>query len=149
MDDAARLDYLMVDLWAQCLTDWWDETAADQSLARMGSAQAALILMDSFSNTAEGASLYSWFDDSSGAHSEMLARLFDRRGLPDLAKGLRDGVALFPTPFPRNLDDRWTAMSQMEEAAFTRFDTLLPGDSYERVREAMLLLARENGLLPP
>jgi hypothetical protein len=79
----------------------------------------------------------------------MLARLFDRRGLPDLAKGLRDGVALFPAPFPRNMDDRWHAMSQMEDAALARFDTLLTDDSYDRVRAAMATLARENGLLPP
>jgi hypothetical protein len=149
LDDNARLDILLRGIWESCVTDWWDLSGAERSLSRMGSAQAALILMDSFTSTAEGTSLYAWFEESSGGHSEMLARLFDRRGLTDLADGLRAGMALFPQGFPREDYLRWDAMAQMDAASLARFDTLLPGDSYDLVRADMLLLARESGLLLP
>lgn len=149
LDDNARLDILLRGIWESCAPDLWDMANAERSLARMGSAQAALILMDSFSSTAEGTSLYAWFEETVGGHSAILARLFDRRGLTDLADGLRAGMALFPQGFPREDYLRWDAMAQMDTDGLTRFDTLLPGDSYDRVRADMLLLARESGLLPP
>lgn len=149
LDENERLDILVRGIWENCVTGWWDIADADRSLARMGSAQVALILMDSFAATAEGTSLYAWFEQTAGGHSEMLARLFDRRGLADLADGLRNGIALFPQGFAREDYLRWDAMAQMDADTLARFDTLLPNDSYDQVRADMLLLARESGLLVP
>lgn len=149
LDENERLDILVRGIWENCVTGWWDIADADRSLARMGSAQVALILMDSFAATAEGTSLYAWFEQTAGGHSEMLARLFDRRGLTDLADGLRNGIALFPQGFAREDYLRWDAMAQMDADTLARFDTLLPNDSYDQVRADMLLLARESGLLVP
>ncbi len=98
LDEAARMDVLMQELWNSCISDWTDADQARHSLSAMGAAQAALILMDSFSYAAEGTSLYNWFEDASGAHSEALARLFQRRGLTEVAQALRDGIALFRGP---------------------------------------------------
>ena len=148
LDDVGRLDILMRDLWAACMTDWWSPSEADRALAAMGTAQAALLLMDSFSYTIEPPSIHAWFDEPSATLSPMLLRLLERRGLTDLAQALRDGMALFPQPFPRDTEARWEVLRTMDDAAIGRLDALLPEDAYDRARDDMLRLARESGLLP-
>ncbi|MFZ1481005.1 MAG: hypothetical protein WAT25_09575, partial [Paracoccaceae bacterium] len=111
-------------------------------------AQAALLLMDSFSYTIEPPSIHAWFDEPSATLSPMLLRLLERRGLTELAQALRDGMALFPQPFPRDTEARWEVLRTMDDAAIGRLDALLPEDAYDRARDDMLRLARESGLLP-
>jgi hypothetical protein len=148
LDDHDRLGHLTTDLWQNCMTDWYSSDESDQAYAAMGSAQAALLLMDALSYADEPPSLYYWFEARDATQTATLARLLDRRGLTDLAQALRAGMALFPQPFPRFEEDRWAAMQAMDEVTLDKFYNMMPPDAYERLRADMIILARDAGLLP-
>lgn len=149
LDDTAILALLMQDLWDSCMADRWEDQDGDTQFGGLGSVQVALILMDFLAMSVDGPSLYVWFDSIGARHSEMLARLLERRGLTEEAAGLRAGMALFPPPFPDQDNLRWDAMAQMDAATLAQFDSLVPEDSHDRIRAEMLNLARENGLMAP
>lgn len=148
LSDDQRLDYLLQLLNGKCATSWWTPEEGDRALARIGSAQAALILMDTLTYTMETPSLYAWFDDPNAAHSGALARVFARMNEPVVAKALTDGMDLFPTPFPRSMEARWDAFRTFDSDGLAKIDSLLPDDAYDRIRRTMLALARDANLLP-
>ncbi len=149
LSDADRLDVMLSRLWTDCMVNEWTPDQADANLAAMGSAQAALLLLDTLSFSIDGTSLYSWFEDNSAGHSAMIARLLERRGEKDLAAALLAGMAVFPEPFASDSETRWSQLSALDAAAIATLDGLMPEDAYERIRLVMLDLARDADLLPP
>ncbi len=148
LDDRARLDWLLSQLREDCLAEWYTLQEADRAYSGIGSVQAALLLMEDLAVSLEGQSLGSWFDSPAATMTPQLANVLDRRGLHDLALGLRQGMAVFPEPFPRDPDQRWNEMGAMDGGGLARFDALMPPDAYDRIYAEMARLARENGLFP-
>lgn len=148
LDEVERLNIQVGRLWTRCMGDWWGPEEADASLSALGSAQAGLLLLDMLSFTVDGTSLHPWFEDNGASQTPALARLLERRGETELAAALREGMALFPQPFARDSETRWTQLELMDEATIYRLDRLMPADGYDRIRAVMLGLAKDSGLLP-
>jgi hypothetical protein len=148
LSDAERLDIQVGRLWTACMADWWTPEEADASLALLGSAQAGLLLLDMLSFMVDGTSLHPWFEDNGAGQTAVIAGLLERRGEAELAAALREGMALFPQPFARDSETRWTQLELMDEATIARIDRLMPEDGYDRIRAVMMGLAKDSGLLP-
>src|SRR5690606_33218034 len=132
-----------------CLPAWlYTPDEVEAAYLSLGSAQAGLLMMDDLAQGLEGSSPQMWLDGSGAALAVRLVRLLDLRGEAVLADGLRQVLAEFPEPFPRDSDARWEAMDRFAPENWTRMDTALPEDAYDLIRRAMLSLARDAGLLP-
>jgi hypothetical protein len=147
-DDGARLDQLIGHLRQTCLAGWWETPdEADRAYLSLGTAQAALLMMDDLATTLDGTSAQVWLDGVGATMAPHLLKVLDIRGEAELAKGLRRAMAEFPQPFPREMEARWTVFESFPPEAWARIDTALPEDGYDRLRAAMLALALESGLL--
>lgn len=144
-----RIDWLMQRLWVECPTDWSTPAEADRAFAAMGSAQAALLMLESLALGMEGNSLATWFDTYEATMSGQIATILALRGETGLADALRQGMAEFAAPFPRDTEARWQAMQAFDDDTYARLDALMPEDSYDRIRAVMIALAVESGLLAP
>lgn len=149
LDDEARLDHLLLALRRDCLPAWlYTPDEVEAAYLSLGSAQAGLLMMDDLAQGLEGSSPQMWLDGSGAALAVRLVRLLDLRGEVVLADGLRQVLAEFPEPFPRDSDARWEVMDRFAPENWTRMDTALPEDAYDLIRRAMLSLAQDAGLLP-
>lgn len=148
-----RLDHLLFALHRHCVSRsshaavGMDVDGLEAAYLSMGSAQAALLMMDDLAAGLEGRSAAMYIDLDGALLAERLLRVLDLRGEPALADGLRKVLAEFPKPFPRHPDDRWSMMEFFTPAQWERLDTAFPEDGYDQLRAAMLRLALESGLL--
>ena len=148
-----RLEHLIYALQQDCLPDMTYDVSMEAvnrletSYLSMGSAQAALLMMDDLANGLDGRSAAMYIDLDAAVLAERLLRVLELRGETVLADGLRKALAEFPKPFPRDANDRWNLMEFFTPEQWERMDTAFPEDGYAQVRAAMLRLAQESGLL--
>lgn len=146
--DQDRLAWLTARLWSECLQGWWLPDEADRAFFSTGSAQTALLLMESFLAESLNGSAHQYFSNSSGTMAPHLARVLDLRGLPDHAAAIRSGMALFPAPYPRDTDQRRGVMDGFSEAQNKALEDLTRWADDGVIEAEMIELAREAGLLP-
>jgi len=145
----AALDQVLLRLRQECLApEWYTPEAADAAYLSMGTAQAALLMMEDLALGLDGTSPQIWLDGVGADMAPHLVKVLVIRGETALADGLRRAMAEFPQPFPRLAEGRWDAFETMPPEAWQRIDASMPEDAYDRLRAAMLLLAQDSGLLP-
>lgn len=149
MGDEARLDHLLRTLRRDCLPAWlYYPDEVERSYLSLGSAQAALLMLDDLAQGLDGSLPQVWLDSSGSTLAPQLLRVLELRDETALAEGLRRVLAEFPRPFPRDGEARWAAMDGFGPETWNRLDTALPEDAHDLIRSAMLSLARDSGLLP-
>jgi len=146
--DQDRMAWLSGRLWGECLQGWWLPDEADRAFFSGGSAQTALMLMDSFLAESYNGSTHQYFSNSSGTMAPQLARVLDLRGLTDHAAAIRSGMALFPAPYPRDTDQRRGVMEAFTDAQNKALEDLTRWADDGAIEAEMIELAREAGLLP-
>jgi hypothetical protein len=147
-DRQRRVDHLAWRLISECLAGWWTPEEADAAFAEMGPAQADILLMHFFLAESFNGSAHQYFWNSSGTMAPQLAALLDRIGLPDHAAGVRQGMAVFPAPYPRDTDARREIMATFSEAQDDALYAITAWADDGMILEAMARLAEESGLMP-
>lgn len=145
-----RLDWLMSRLWAECLGPYDTPDQADAAFFRGGSVQGALLVMDIFRLDVEdyGGAIDSWFYGYGATMAPQLATLLDRRGLVAEAAALREAMALFGTPYPRDTWERQGLIEGMTAAQIDALNAIGARIDTARITAEMLVMARDSGLLP-
>ena len=143
-----RVDHLVERLVAECLANWWTPEEADAAFAGMAPAQSDILILFFFLAESYNGSTHQYFFNSSGTMAPQLADLLDRIGLPDHAAGIREGMALFPAPYPRDTDARRDVMAGFSEAKDEALYALTVWADDGQVSAAMQRLATEAGLMP-
>ena len=147
-NDEQLLYWLVQRLWADCAIDWSAPAATQRSFAAIGSPQTALILMDSLLvEISEGTAEY-YFTGQSATMAPELARVLELRGLTAHADAIRTGIALFPTPYPRDPKDRLNAFNRFADDQRNQLTALAEVLLDDAIWSEMQRLAREAGLLP-
>ncbi len=143
-----QITYLMNVLWFDCLGDWWTPDEADAAFADMGKTQSDLLILHEFLTESHHDSTYQYFYNPSGTMAPQLADLLDRLGLPDHAAGIRQGMAVFPTPYPRDTDARRAVMAGFTEAQDEALYALTGWADDGLIWELMARVANDAGLMP-
>jgi Domain of unknown function (DUF4375) len=143
-----RIDHLVERLVAECLADWWTPEEADAAFAGMAQPQSDILILFFFLAESFNGSTHQYFYNSSGTMAPQLADLLDRIGLPDHADGIREGMAMFPAPYPRDTDARRDVMAGFTEAEDEALYALTIWADDSKVTEAMVRLAKDSGLMP-
>jgi hypothetical protein len=143
-----RVDHLVERLVAECLANWWTPKEADAAFAGMAPAQSDILVLFFFLAESFNGSTHQYFFNSSGTMAPQLAEVLDRIGLPDHAAGIREGMAMFPTPYPRDTDARRDVMAGFTEAEDEALYALTIWADDGQVGDAMVRLATEAGLMP-
>ncbi len=143
-----RVDHLVERLVAECLADWWTPEEADAAFAGMAPAQSDILILFFFLAESFNGSTHQYFYNSSGTMAPQLADLLDRIGLPDHAAGIRDGMAMFPAPYPRDTDARRDVMAGFTEAEDEALYALTVWADDGQVSSAMVRMAEAAGLMP-
>lgn len=145
-----RLEWLMRRLWGECLGYYDTPEQADAAFFRGGSVQGALLVMDVFRldmDDYDGA-IDLWFYGYGATMAPQLATLLDRRGLAAEAAALREAMAVFGKPYPR---DTWTRQGLIDQMTGPEIEALnIIGARIDtaRITAEMLIMARDAGLLP-
>lgn len=153
VDADRRLDHLIYALQQDCLPDMTYDASVqainrlESAYLAMGSAQAALLMLDDLANGLDGSSAAMYLDLDAAVLAERLLRILDLRGETALADGLRKVLAEFPKPFPRDPNQRWELMEFFTPQQWERLDSAFPEDGYTQLRAVMLRLAQDSGLL--
>jgi Domain of unknown function (DUF4375) len=148
VDDETRVNHLIGRLVTECLADWWTPAEADAAFAGMGQAQAEILLLHMFLAESFNGSTHQYFFNSSGTMAPQLADLLERIGLRDHAAGVRAGMAMFPTPYPRDTDARRNVMAGFTEAEDEALYALTVWADDGMILEAMAELVEAAGLMP-
>lgn len=148
VDAEKRVEHLLGRLISDCLAEWRTPEEADAAFAGMGQAQADILLLHFFLAESFNGSAHQYFWNSSGTMAPQLAALLDRTGLPDHAAGLRQGMAVFPGPYPRDTDARREIMATFSEAQDDAPYAITAWADDGMILEAMARLAEESGLMP-
>ncbi|MFN4191666.1 MAG: DUF4375 domain-containing protein [Tabrizicola sp.] len=148
VDAERRVEYLLGRLISDCLAEWWTPDEADAAFAGMGQAQADILLLHFFLAESWNGSTHQYLWNSSGTMAPQLAALLDRIGLPDHAAGVRQGMAVFPAPYPRDTDVRREIMATFSEAQNDTLYAVTVWADDGMILEAMARLAEESGLMP-
>jgi hypothetical protein len=147
-DADMRVQYLAYRLIVECLADWWTADEADVAFAGMARTQRDILLLHFFLAESFNGSTHQYFYNSSGTMAPQLADLLDRIGLPDHAAGIRQGMSMFPSPYPRDTDTRREVMLKFTEAQDDALYQLTVWADDGKVSEAMQRLVTEAGLMP-
>ena len=148
-----RLEHLIYALQQHCLPDMTYDVSAEAvnqletAYLSMGSAQAALLMMEDLASGLDGRSAAMYLDLDAAVLADRVVRVLDLRSETVLAEGLRKVLAEFPKPFPRDANERWGMMEFFTPEQWERLDNAFPEDGYQQLRLAMLQLAHDSGLL--
>jgi hypothetical protein len=147
--DDRRVQYLIEQLMVQCMGNWgWTPTEMDAAFARLAPPQRDLMLMHLFLSESFNGSTHQYFFNSSGTMAPQLAETLDRLGLPDHAAGVREGMAIFPAPYPRDTDARRDVMADFTEVEDEALYQLTIWADDGLILDAMNRLARDAGVMP-
>lgn len=147
-DTDRRVNHLIAQLVTKCLADWWTPEEADSAFAAMGQAQAEILLLHFFLAESFNGSTHQYFYNSAGTMAPQLADLLDRIGLPDHAAGIREGMAMFPAPYPRDTDTRRDVMETFTDAEDEALYALTVWADDGMILDAMARLTDAAGLMP-
>ncbi|NJM82304.1 MAG: DMP19 family protein [Tabrizicola sp.] len=147
-DAETRIQYLTHRLIVECLADWWTPDEADAAFAAMGQAQQDILLLHFFLAESYNGSAHQYFYNSSGTMAPQLVALLDRIGLPDHAAGIRQGMAVFPSPYPRDTDARREVMAGFTAADDDALYALTIWADDGEILTAMARIAEAAGLMP-
>lgn len=169
LGDMARFEQLTgslvsrVDLWKQ-----WSE--AEARLAALSGEQRTLLVLAAFNVQFENGGVHQFFYNSEGAIAPDVADALASIGLARQAELIRRGIAMFPTPYPRDTEERrkthfhkhegWTDWDKKLSELTDAFYALDGGptvlhiggdmqiDGGPGLRYAMLAFAKHHDMLP-
>ncbi len=147
-EDAARLGYLMREIWACTDTDWWTPEQADAALNALPRPQRDLLVLDLFIAESMNGSTHQFFFNSSGVLAPELAEILDRHGLSDHAEGIRQEMAIFSAPYPRDTEQRRKVMVGFHEATDNALYDLTVWADDGAIWDLMSQIAKDAGLWP-
>ncbi|MGL4238642.1 DMP19 family protein [Tabrizicola sp.] len=148
-DPETRLIYLSHLLRIECLpASWRTPEELDRAFAAMPRPQADILLLDFFLTDSDNSSMYDYFFNSTGGMAPQIAEVLDRIGLPDHAAGIRQGIAIFPEPYPRDIEARRDIMLSFTQAETGALRALNVWAYDGHVYAALLRLVEEAGLMP-
>lgn len=147
-DTDRRVNHLIGQLVSKCLADWWTPQEADAAFAAMGQAQAEILLLHFFLAESFNGSTHQYFYNPAGTMAPQLADLLDRIGLADHAAAVRQGMAMFPAPYPRDTDARRDVMETFADAEDEALYALTVWADDGMILNAMARLTEAAGLMP-
>ncbi|MEO1492107.1 MAG: DUF4375 domain-containing protein [Pseudomonadota bacterium] len=145
--DDARLRYLEAEL-SHCTRPWWKPHEADAVFGEIPEPQRDLIILSIFIAESMNGSTHQFFYNSAGTLAPQLAETLDRLGLPEHAAAIRQGMAMYPAPYPRDTEQRRAVMGGLTEADDEEFYALTAWAEDGAIYDAMIARAKETGLWP-
>ena len=147
VDDDRRLDHLGFGLWP-CIDHYDAPAPVAARLAELPAPHRLVVVSHIFEAEMLNGSVHQFFFNSSGVLAPEVAAAFRDMGLPDHADAVRQGIDLFPAPYPRDLETRRDFMLAQGDA----FDDTLYELTYivddGMIRDAMIRIAAEADILP-
>lgn len=145
--DDDRLRYLEAEL-TRCTSRWWTPDEADAVFGKIPEPQRDLLILSTFMAESMNGSVHQFFYNSSGTLAPQLAEILERLGLPEHAAGIRQGMAKYPAPYPRDTEQRRAIMGGFSEADDNDLYELTIWADDGAIDDAMIARAKETGLWP-
>ncbi len=146
-DDDDRLDFLTGGLWP-CLNHYDTPAAVAARLAALPAPHARIIAVRIFEAEMLNGSVHQAFFNSSGVLAPDVAESLKAMGLPGHAAAVERGIAMFPKPYPRDLEERRAFMGRQNEAFDTALGNLTGDVDDGAMHTAMIATARAADILP-
>ncbi|MCJ2028868.1 DMP19 family protein [Methylobacterium sp. J-043] len=145
--DDDRLAYLTGGLWT-CLNHYDAPASVAGRLAALPEAHGRIIVVRIFEAEMLNGSVHQAFFNSSGVLAPDVAAALKAMNLPEHAAAVERGIAMFPTPYPRDTEKRRAFMGTQNEAFDTRLENLTGAVDDGAMHEAMIATARAADILP-
>ena len=147
VDEDDRMHWLAHELW-NCVDFYTSPETADRDLAALPEPYRDIVVSRIFEAEMLNGSVHQFFHNSSGTLAPQVAEAFERMGLPVHARAVRDGMAAFPPPYPRDTEARRAVMLDWGEAEDEALHALTGPVDDGLIHERMIRTAREAGILP-
>ena len=146
-DEEDRLAFLTGGLWT-CLNHYDAPAAVAGRLAALPPAHARIIVVRIFEAEMLNGSVHQAFFNSSGVLAPDVVDALKAMNLPKHAAAVERGIAMFPTPYPRDTEKRRAFMGSQNEAFDNRLGDLTSDVDDGAMHEAMIATARAADILP-
>lgn len=131
-----------------CVDPYGDVDGVLSRLAALPKPYSQIMVVKYFQDEMLNGSVHQAFFNSSGnVMPEVEAALTDW-GLTQQAEAVRRGISMFPTPYPRDLEERRNFMATKGEDFDTALYELTGPVDDGAMHEAMIRIARENDIIP-
>lgn len=145
--EADRLRFLTDRLWS-CLNHYDDPPAVLARLAALPPPYARIIVVRIFEAEMLNGSVQQAFFNSSGTIMPEVVTALHAMGLSKQAAAVERGIAMFPTPFPRDLEERRSFMERQGAALDDALERLTGDVDDGELQAAMIATAKAADILP-
>ncbi|MDP9836169.1 hypothetical protein J2T09_000911 [Neorhizobium huautlense] len=131
-----------------CVDPYDDVDAVLSRLVALPKPYSQIMVVKYFQDEMLNGSVHQAFFNSSGNFMPQVEAALTGWGLTKHAEAVRKGIAMFPTPYPRDIEERRNFMATKgEDFDAALYELTGPVDD-GAMSEAMIRIARENDILP-
>lgn len=145
-DVMTMLDWLTARI-LECGGDWYATVDRQDPFTALPQPQHDLAIMALFMREAMNGSVHQFFANSTGGLAPELAEILQRRGLPEHAAAIRQGMDRLGNPYPRDRGQRHAIMDGFTEGDDDFLYELTEYADDGEIYRSMIAIAIESGLM--